>query len=116
MSGTNLRRGSVVLVRLDPIEGHEQAGVRPAVVVSDPSRASKARFPLIAVVPVTRTAVPGPWSIRVAAGTGGLRADSSVLVDQVRSIDVGRILRVYDVVPSEPLGRIDAGSRDFLAL
>jgi hypothetical protein len=32
----NLRRGTVVLVELDPTVGHEQRGVRPCIVVGDP--------------------------------------------------------------------------------
>lgn len=56
----DLIRGIVVQVRLDPIEGHEQAGVRPAVVISDPSKMDLSRFPLVAVIPVTRTPVEGP--------------------------------------------------------
>ncbi|MBI4515504.1 MAG: type II toxin-antitoxin system PemK/MazF family toxin [Deltaproteobacteria bacterium] len=31
-----LDRGSVILLDLDPTVGHEQRGVRPCVVVSDP--------------------------------------------------------------------------------
>ena len=41
-----LGRGSVVLVELDPTVGHEQQGVRPCVVVSDPDVISDQRFPL----------------------------------------------------------------------
>ena len=32
-----LARGTVVLVELDPTRGHEQRGVRPCIVVSDPA-------------------------------------------------------------------------------
>ncbi len=31
-----LERGTVVLLALDPTVGHEQRGVRPCIVVSDP--------------------------------------------------------------------------------
>ena len=50
-----LGRGSVVLVELDPTAGHEQQGVRPCFVVSDPDVISDQRFPLVCVVPVTGT-------------------------------------------------------------
>ena len=46
-----LGRGAVVLVDLDPTVGHEQRGVRPAVLVSDPAVISNQRFPLVCVVP-----------------------------------------------------------------
>jgi mRNA-degrading endonuclease toxin of MazEF toxin-antitoxin module len=39
-----------------------------------------------------------------------------VLVDQIRSLDARRILRVYDVVADEHQAGIDAALRDCLAL
>ena len=54
-----LERGLIVMVGLDPVRGHEQAGVRPAIVISDPACLSESRFPLTAVIPVTCTAVKG---------------------------------------------------------
>ena len=41
--------------RIGPAVGHEQRGVRPCIVVSDPDIISDQRFPLICVVPVTGT-------------------------------------------------------------
>ncbi len=38
------RRGCVVLVDLDPTVGHEQRGVRPCIVVSDPDVIGGQRF------------------------------------------------------------------------
>ena len=48
-------RGTVVVVELDPVVGHEQHGVRPCMVVSDPAVNADQRFPLIAVTPLTGT-------------------------------------------------------------
>ena len=50
-----LGRGAVVVVELDPTLGHEQHGVRPCIVVSDPDVIGDQRFPLVCVVPVTGT-------------------------------------------------------------
>jgi hypothetical protein len=41
-----LGHGSVVVVELDPTVGHEQRGVRPCVVVSDPDVIRDQRFSL----------------------------------------------------------------------
>lgn len=41
------RGGTVVLLDMDPTVGHEQRGVRPCVVVSDPDVVSDQRFPLL---------------------------------------------------------------------
>lgn len=42
-----LDRGTVVLVDLDPTFGHEQRGLRPAVIVSDPLVVEDQRFSLV---------------------------------------------------------------------
>jgi mRNA-degrading endonuclease toxin of MazEF toxin-antitoxin module len=41
-----LGRGAVVVVKLDPRLGHEQHGVRPCIVVSDPGIIRDQRFHL----------------------------------------------------------------------
>lgn len=104
------------MVGLDPVVGHEQAGVRPAVLVSDPARLKDSRFPLVAVVPVTRTKVHGPFVIPLPAGAGGLRADSHALIDQIRSVDVRRIIRVYSVLDPEHIARISTSLKTFLGV
>jgi mRNA interferase MazF len=63
-----LDRGSVVLLDLDPSVGHEQRGVRPCIVVSDPEVVADQRFPLVCVVPVTGT--PGKGALYPALGPG----------------------------------------------
>jgi mRNA-degrading endonuclease toxin of MazEF toxin-antitoxin module len=50
-----LGRGAVIVVELDPTLGHEQHGVRPCVVVSDPEVISDQRFPLVCIVPIAGT-------------------------------------------------------------
>jgi mRNA interferase MazF len=51
----NLSRGTLALIDLDPTVGHEQRGVRPCVIVSDPEVVQAQRFPLLCVLPVTGT-------------------------------------------------------------
>ena len=111
-----LDRGSVVLVKLDPVAGHEQAGTRPCVVVSPPEVNDAMRFPLIAVVPLTRTPGGGILYPRIPRKGAGLTADSYALTDQVRSIDKVRVARVFGRVADEQMAAVDDGLRAFLGL
>lgn len=104
-----VRRGSVVLVDLDPTRGHEQRGVRPCVVVSDPEVISDQRFPVLLVVPVTGTAGQGALYPALAPGASGLTRPSFALVDQLRSIDKRRVSRVFGAVAAEEMLAIDRG-------
>jgi mRNA interferase MazF len=67
-----LERGTVVLLELDPTVGHEQRGVRPCIVVSDPDVIADQRFPLTAIVPVTRTPGEGALYPSLQPGRSGL--------------------------------------------
>jgi mRNA interferase MazF len=56
-----MNRGQVYLLRLDPTEASEQAGTRPAVIVS--RNAINQHSPLIVVCPMTDAAHVGPKNL-----------------------------------------------------
>src|ERR1022692_3662491 len=111
-----LRRGAVVVVGLDPPTGHEQHGVRPCVVVSDPDVIGDQRFWLVCVVPVTGTPGEGLLYPALAPGQSGLAKKSFALIDQLRSIDKRRIRRVFGELAREEMTAIDEGLMLFLGL
>src|SRR5216684_5235406 len=90
-----IHRGTVVLLALDPTVGHEQRGVRPCVVVSDPDVIADQRFPLIAIVPVTGTPGEGALYPVLQPGRSGLAKESYALIDHLRSVDKRRIRRIF---------------------
>jgi mRNA interferase MazF len=111
-----LTRGTVVLVALDPTFGHEQQGVRPCVVITDPEVIQDQRFPMVCIVPITKTPGEGALYPSLNPGRSGLRVRSYALVDQVRSVDKRRITRAYGQVDETELQAIEEGLRLFLGL
>jgi mRNA interferase MazF len=111
-----LARGAVVVVELDPTLGHEQRGVRPCVVVSDPDVNGDQRFPLVCVVPVTGSPGEGILYPPLAPGHSGLARKSFALIDHLRSIDKRRIRRVFGELAPEDVAAIDEGLALFLGL
>ncbi len=95
-----INRGDVFFVRLDPVEGREQAGRRPVLVVSVDSIN---RQPLvISVVVGTNSAnIPRdyPTNVRVSARESGLPQDTVFLCFQLRSLDPNRFVDVRAGVP-----------------
>jgi len=114
--GLRLQRGTVVLLALDPTIGHEQRGVRPCVVVSDPDVIADQRFPLIAIVPVTGTPGQGALYPALEPGRSGIVKRSYALIDHLRSVDKRRIRRVFGVVPPDEMETLDQGLALFLGL
>jgi mRNA interferase MazF len=111
-----LGRGAVVVVELDPTIGHEQRGMRPCIVVSDPDIIIDQRFPLVCVVPVTGTPGEGLFYPPLAPGLSGLAKKSFALIDQLRSIDKRRIRRVFGELAQKEMAAIDDGLAVFLGL
>jgi mRNA interferase MazF len=109
-------RGAVVMVTLDPTIGHEQRGVRPCVMVSDPEVIGDQRYPLVCVVPITGTPGAGLLYPSLAPGRSGLAKRSVALVDHLRSIDKRRIRRVFGDLAREEMIAIDEGLLLFLGL
>jgi mRNA interferase MazF len=71
-----------VWLTFDPQAGHEQAGVRPAVVLSPQSY--NERSSLIVVVPVTRQIKGYPFEVVLP---NDLPVSGAVLSDQIKSVD-----------------------------
>ena len=76
--------------------GHEQTGIRPALVVSDPTNKQKLESPMLIVAPMsTQKKHSGALRVQLIAGDGGIPEDSIIMCEQLTSIDVSRIRRSY---------------------
>ena len=104
------------MVTLDPTLGHEQRGVRPCILVSNPDVIADQRFPLLCVVPVTGTPGEGLLYPRLAPGKSGLSKTSFALIDHVRSIDKRRVQRAFGSLTPHELASIDEGLAVFLGI
>ena len=75
-------RGEIVWLHFDPQAGHEQAGLRPALVVSPAAYNSKAGLALLC--PITSHAKGYPFEVALPAG---LKTTGEILADQLKSLD-----------------------------
>ena len=104
---SELRRGDVVRVRLDPTEGSEQAGERPALILS-PDIVNR-HSPIILIVPITskKTERVFSFEVLIEAGEGGLALRSKALLMQTRSLDKSRILSYYGRLSEATIQQVD---------
>ena len=101
-------RGDLVWITLNPIAGHEQAGRRPAVVISP--RSYNRKTGLCVLCPATRQAKGYAFEVEIANPDG---TTSVVLADHLRSVDwrarnIQLICRLSDAELTEVVARIDA--------
>lgn len=116
----SLMRGVVLAVAPDPAAGAEQGKVRAVVVVSNDGaneHASVRGWGMITVVPLTSNVdAVRSYQVRLSAGEGGLPRDSKLQTEQIRSIDVGRVVRTIGILGAERMAEIDEALRIHLGL
>ena len=76
------KRGDVIWISFNPQAGHEQAGHRPALVLSPQSYNRKVGLAILC--PLTTHVKGYPFEVRIP---DGLKASGAVLSDQVKSMD-----------------------------
>jgi len=85
-------RGEVWRVDLEPVGGHEQGRVRPALIVSA-SILNRGASGLVTVVPITSKGRPVRSFLRIDPPEGGISKTSFLICDQIRTISTDRLLR-----------------------
>ncbi len=108
-------RGDVWLVDLDPVRGREQAGRRPALVVSA-NQFNLGPIGLVVVVPMTTRRRNVPLHVEVVPPEGGVRETSFVKCEDVRSISVQRLVERWGNVGARTLALVEDGLRIVLEL
>ena len=111
----NRYRGDVWDADFDPIRGHEQAGRRPAIILST-DRYNQGYSELVFVAPLTRTDRGIPWHVPVNPPEGGLTFPSFVLCDQLRVFSTERLIRHLGRVSDAVLRDIEDKLRILLGL
>jgi mRNA interferase MazF len=88
----NVQRGDIWLANLNPIQGSEQAGTRPVLILQND--AINPFTPTVVAIPFTtnlrRAALPS--CVLIPEGEGGLAHDSVLLCHQIRVLDKSRFV------------------------
>jgi len=95
-----VKRGEIYFVNLNPVQGREQSGERPVLVISSDA---VNQLPLVVTVVVGTKGdnIQRDYStnVRVSAADSGLALETVFLCFQIRSLDAGRF-------PQTPAGKL----------
>ena len=97
-----LKQYQVVLVNLDPTMGSEMKKTRPCVIIS-PNEMNK-YLQTIVIAPMTSTSKPYPTRIQIKH----TKIKGWVVLDQVRTIDRVRIIKILDILTEKEIYSIKA--------
>ena len=101
------KRGEIWLADLNPIQGSEQAGVRPVLIFQNDtiSRFTTTVLAIPFTTNLRRASLPS--CVRLSKNEGGLTNDSVALCHQLRALDQMRLQRKLGTVSQDTLSTIE---------
>lgn len=110
-----IRRGDIFSVDLEPAQGAEQGKVRPALVIQNDI--GNRYSPTIIVAAITSGGQTRfDVNVVVKAPEGGLRNDSTILLNQIRTVDKMRLGRYWGYVSPRTMDAVDEALKISLGL
>ena len=94
-----VKRGDMFYADLSPVVGSEQGGIRPVLIIQNDTGNKYSPTVIAAAITSQTTKTKLPTHIEIGSEEVGLKSDSVVLVEQIRTIDKSRL--------KEKIGHID---------
>ncbi len=106
-----IRRGDIFIADLDPVMGSEQGGVRPVVIVQNNRGNHFSPTVICAAITSRLDKSDLPTHVWISARDSGLRSDSLVLCEQLRTLEKRRLKGRAGRIDDLALRRVDAALR-----
>ena len=102
-----INRGDVFLANLNPIQGSEQGGVRPVLVVQND--VANKFSPVVIVLAITSRVFEKEYltNVFVSKVDSGLPKNSTVLANQMRTVDKGRLIKKVGFLGDDYMSKIN---------
>lgn len=108
-------RGEIWSVNLNPTRGREQAGTRPALIVSV-DLFNHGAAELVVAIPITSKEKNIPLHVKVTSPEGGLSVTGFVKCEDVRSLSTSRLIKKLGRVSSQTIDAVEDRLKILLGL
>ena len=101
-------RGDIYFAELNPVQGSEQGGLRPVLIIQNDI--GNTYSPTTICLPITSQINKArlPTHVELSALESGLRRDSVILAEQLRTIDKSRLRQKVAELKIPTMKRIDS--------
>ena len=96
-----IKRGDMFYADLSPVVGSEQGGIRPVLIIQNDTGNKYSPTVIAAAITSQTGKAKLPTHIEISSSDNGLKSDSVVLTEQIRTIDKSRL--------KERIGHIEDG-------
>ena len=115
-SGMKIKRGEIVLANLEPVAGSEQGGIRPVLIIQND--VSNEYSPITIIAPITTKIYEKTYStnVFVESKDSKLPKDSTILLNQIRTIDKSRIKKKISMLDEGIMNEVNLAIKVSLGL
>ena len=111
-----MKRGAIFFADLSPVRGSEQGGIRPVLISQNDLGNRYSQTIIIAAITTKKFKKCLPTHIHLKKEMTGLKQDSTLLVEQIRTIDKSRMQEKICQLPLEMMTAVDQAIKVSLAL
>lgn len=111
-----IKRGDIVLAGLEPVKGSEQGGVRPVLVIQNDEGNKFSPTTIIAPITSKEFSKEFPTNVTISKQESRLNNDSTVLLNQIRTIDKSRVIKKISSLDNFTMNKVDRAIKVSLAL
>ena len=115
MNAMDVARGDIWLIYLDPTRGKEQAGNRPALIVSD-DRLNQSEAGLVIVVPLTSRDTGIDSHVPLDPAQDDIKAASYAACEQIRAISKERLKKKWGTASAGKIAQVEQSLRFLLGM
>ena len=111
-----IKRGDVVIVNFEPVRGSEQGGIRPSLIIQNDI--FNKYSPTTIVAPITSKIFKKeyPTNVLLIKEDSKLSRDSTILLNQIKTIDKSRIIKKIGFVDNFLMNKVDRAIKASLEL
>jgi len=102
-----IKRGDIFLANLDPVKGSEQGKVRPVLVIQNNIANEYSPTVIIAAITSKIFSKEYPTNVFLHKKDSKLPKDSTVLLNQLRTIDKSRLIKKISSLNGEIIAKVD---------
>ena len=103
-----IRRGDIYYADLTPVTGSEQGGTRPVLIIQNNVRNHHSPTVIAAAITGYVKGKRQPTHVRLRGAACGLFRDSTVLLEQLRTLDKSRLGEYMGCVGEDKMREVDA--------
>lgn len=88
-----IKKGDIFLANLEPVIGSEQGGIRPVLIIQNDKSNTYSPVTIVAAITSKIFSKEFPTNVFVSKKESGLDKDSTILLNQIRTIDKFRLIK-----------------------